>query len=119
MVLRAFGVPRAESFSIHWRTIVWWSIHPLLQRGSTNGGAQAQGRRDGKELFYIALNGRLMAVSIRIASTPQTIEAGSPVPLFATRVGGSFILSLQPAIRRLSRWPEVPDRVRCSNIGPH
>jgi len=32
-------MPRAESFSIHWQTIVWWSIHPLLQRGeSTDGG---------------------------------------------------------------------------------
>ncbi len=49
--------------------------------GSTNGGAQARWRRDGKELFYIALDGRLMAVPIRIASTPQTIEAGSPGPL--------------------------------------
>jgi len=37
-------------------------------------------------IVYIALDGRLMAVSIRIASTPQTIEAGSPVPLFATSV---------------------------------
>jgi hypothetical protein len=47
-------------------------------------------RRDGKELFYIALDGRLMAVPIRVASTAQTIEVGSPVPLFATRVGGEL-----------------------------
>ncbi len=46
-------------------------------------------RRDGKELFYIALDGRLMAVPIQVANT-QTIEAGSPVPLFATRVGGAL-----------------------------
>jgi len=38
-------------------------------------------------LFYLALDGRLLAVPIRIASTPETIEAGSPIPLFATRVG--------------------------------
>ncbi len=55
---------------------------------STSGGAQVRWRRDGKELFYIALDGRLMAVPIRVASTAQTIEAGSPLPLFATRVGG-------------------------------
>src|SRR5262249_36739050 len=42
---------------------------------STNGGAQARWRSDGKELFYIALDGRLMAVPIRIASSSQTIEA--------------------------------------------
>ena len=47
-------------------------------------------RRDGKELFYIALDGRLMAVPIRIPSNAQTIETGSPVPLFATRVGGAL-----------------------------
>ncbi len=33
-------------------------------RISTNGGAQMRWRRDGKELFYIALDGRLMAVPI-------------------------------------------------------
>jgi hypothetical protein len=57
---------------------------------STNGGAQVRWRRDGKELFYIALDGRLMAVPIRLASTTQAIEAGSPIPLFATRVGGAL-----------------------------
>ena len=57
---------------------------------SANGGAQVRWRRDGKELFYIALDGRLMAVPIRVGSTAQTIEAGSPVPLFATRVGGAL-----------------------------
>jgi Tol biopolymer transport system component len=57
---------------------------------STNGGAQARWRRDGKELFYIALDGRLMAVPIRIAPNAQTIDAGTPVPLFATRVGGAL-----------------------------
>jgi len=57
---------------------------------STNGGAQVRWRRDGKELFYIALDGRLMAVPIRLAFNTQTIEAGSPIPLFATRVGGAL-----------------------------
>ncbi len=56
---------------------------------STNGGAQVRWRRDGKELFYVALDGRLMAVPIRFASTGQSVEAGVPVPLFATRVGGA------------------------------
>src|SRR5439155_13047199 len=34
------SMPRAESFSIHWQTIVWWSIHPLLQRGESTDGGQ-------------------------------------------------------------------------------
>ena len=41
-------------------------------RISTNGGAQVRWRRDGKELFYIALDDRLMAVPIRLASNGQT-----------------------------------------------
>ena len=56
---------------------------------STSGGAQVRWRRDGQELFYIALDGRLMAVPIRLASNRQSVEAGVPVPLFATRVGGA------------------------------
>ena len=56
---------------------------------STNGGAQVRWRHDGKELFYIALDGRLMAVPIQFASNGQAIEPGSPVPLFATHIGGA------------------------------
>jgi len=57
---------------------------------STNGGAQVRWGPNGKELFYIALDARLMAVPIRLASNPQTAEPGSPTPLFATRVGGTL-----------------------------
>jgi hypothetical protein len=56
---------------------------------STGGGAQVRWRCDGKELFYIALDGRLMAVPIRLDPAGHTIEAGLPAPLFATRVGGA------------------------------
>jgi Tol biopolymer transport system component len=57
---------------------------------SRNGGAQVRWRHDGKELFYIAVDGRLMAVPIRIASDGQSIEANPPVPLFTTRIGGAI-----------------------------
>jgi serine/threonine protein kinase len=53
---------------------------------STNGGAEARWRRDGKELLYMALDGRLMAVPIRLPATGDTVEAGVPVPLFLTHV---------------------------------
>jgi Tol biopolymer transport system component len=59
------------------------------QRISTAGGAQVRWRRDGRELFYIALDGRLMAVPIRFASNGQAVDAGTPAPLFATHVGGA------------------------------
>jgi serine/threonine protein kinase len=54
---------------------------------STKGGAQPRWRRDGKELFYIALDGRLMSVPIRVGSKDATIEGDPAVPLFETHVG--------------------------------
>jgi Tol biopolymer transport system component len=65
-------------------------------RISTNGGAQPRWRHDGKELFYIELEGRLMAVPIQFASNGQTVDPGAPIPLFATRIGGA----LQPYPRQ-------------------
>jgi serine/threonine protein kinase len=57
---------------------------------STNGGAQVRWRHDGKELFYVAFDGRLMAVPIRIGVDGQSVETKPPVPLFATRIGGAI-----------------------------
>jgi hypothetical protein len=42
-------------------------------------------RRDGRELFYIGLDSRLMAVPIR--SSTERIDAGEPIALFEARVG--------------------------------
>jgi serine/threonine protein kinase len=57
-------------------------------RISSNGGAQVRWRSDGHELFYLAPDNRLMAVAIRIDS--KGVDAGTPVPLFATQVGGDW-----------------------------
>jgi serine/threonine protein kinase/Tol biopolymer transport system component len=57
---------------------------------STNGGAQVRWRRDSKELFYIALDGRLMAVPIPMTADGRSFEAGPPVPLFLTHIGGAI-----------------------------
>jgi eukaryotic-like serine/threonine-protein kinase len=52
-------------------------------RVSTGGGCQPRWRRDGKELFYIAVDGKLMAVDVKLGAT---FEAGVPKTLFGTRV---------------------------------
>ncbi len=49
---------------------------------SNGGGNYARWRRDGKELFYRALDGRLMAASVR--ATAEGLEFGVPVALFRT-----------------------------------
>ena len=50
---------------------------------STNGGAQPQWRRDGRELFYVAGDRKLMAVDIKLGTS---MEMGTPVALFQTQV---------------------------------
>jgi Tol biopolymer transport system component len=57
---------------------------------SVNGGAQPRWRRDGKELFFIALDGQLMAVPISHPSTGGSLDVGAPTPLFPTSVGGAI-----------------------------
>jgi eukaryotic-like serine/threonine-protein kinase len=53
------------------------------ERISTDGGMQPRWRRDGKELFYISQDLRLMAVDVTIG--PQ-LRFGAPKPLFQTHL---------------------------------
>jgi eukaryotic-like serine/threonine-protein kinase len=48
---------------------------------STTGGSQPRWRRDGKELFYVALDRKLMAVPVK---TGAAFEADTPRALFQT-----------------------------------
>jgi|HubBroStandDraft_5_1064220.scaffolds.fasta_scaffold122330_1 serine/threonine protein kinase len=58
---------------------------PAIQRGkwqiSTAGGMQPRWRGDSKELFYVASDGKIMAVPI---SGGANFDAGSPAALFQT-----------------------------------
>jgi serine/threonine protein kinase len=51
---------------------------------STNGGGSPQWSKDGKEIFYLGPDKKLMAVDIK--STGSTLEQGIPKPLFDTFV---------------------------------
>jgi Tol biopolymer transport system component len=53
---------------------------------SSGGGIQPRWSHDGKELYYIAPDGRLMATPISVKN--GAIEAGTPRALFQTRVPG-------------------------------
>jgi len=59
---------------------------------SAAGGMQPRWRRDGRELFYVAPDTRLMAVPLRPMPNTNFLEAGTPVPLFPTRLatGGNI-----------------------------
>ncbi len=53
----------------------------------TNGGGRvARWRRDGKELFYLAPDNRLMCVPIDLNAQTGKVDVGTPVPLFATHL---------------------------------
>ncbi len=49
---------------------------------SSAGGSEPRWRRDGKELFYLAPDGKLMAVQVKEG---PTFEAAAATPLFQTR----------------------------------
>jgi Tol biopolymer transport system component len=48
---------------------------------SADGGVQPKWRRDGRELYYLSLDGKIMAVPV---STGATFTAGRPMALFQT-----------------------------------
>jgi Tol biopolymer transport system component len=64
---------------------------------STSGGSRPVWRRDGRELFYAAGDGKLMAVDVK---TGPKLEAGAPKPLFDTRLGVSGRFDISPDGRR-------------------
>jgi serine/threonine protein kinase len=53
---------------------------------TTDGGTQVRWARDGKEIFYVALDGRLMAMPVRVESDGRAVSHGAPVPLFTLGV---------------------------------
>jgi eukaryotic-like serine/threonine-protein kinase len=50
---------------------------------STNGGLEVRWRSDGRELYYLALDGTIMAVAIRAG---ETFDFDAPIALFNTGV---------------------------------
>jgi Tol biopolymer transport system component len=56
---------------------------------STAGGVQPRWRQDGRELFYLAPDNRLIAVSIALDSVRDIAQVGAPVPLLMARLSGT------------------------------
>jgi Tol biopolymer transport system component len=52
-------------------------------RVSNGGGAQPHWRKDGRELFYVATDRKVMAVDVKLGATA---EVGTPKPLFTAGV---------------------------------
>jgi Tol biopolymer transport system component len=56
------------------------------KQASTNGGVDPRWGSDGRELFYVAPDGKLMAVPIRVEPDGRALDPGPPIPLFPTRL---------------------------------
>jgi hypothetical protein len=63
---------------------------------SNGGGAQARWRADGKELYYIDPDKKLMAVSIN--TKDGKVAAGVPHVLFQTRIVAPRVVLFQYAV---------------------
>jgi Tol biopolymer transport system component len=61
---------------------------------STGGGVEPRWRADGKELYFISYDAKLMAATVKASGT--TFEAGIPVPLFQTRIVGGAAANYRP-----------------------
>jgi hypothetical protein len=104
------------------------------QRGkwqiSNNGGTQPRWRGDGKELFYLAPDGKMMA---SVVTTEGRFDARTPLPLFqanareqvagselvmydVTRDGQRFLVNTQmetshsQSMMVILNWPVVLDK---------
>jgi len=80
---------------------------------STEGGTRPRWRRDGKELFFVSLGNKLMAVPVREEN--NTLDIGSPEPLFQINPPDSqyagWIYDVTPDGKRFivaTRLPEPP-----------
>jgi hypothetical protein len=73
-------------------------VQPFQRAGprtriSAHGGVQARWRRDGKELYYLSLNGEFVAVPVSF-SAEGTIKTRTGATLFQARVGAVQDISL-------------------------
>jgi hypothetical protein len=80
---------------------------------STAGGDKPRWRRDGTELYYIAPDRKMMAVSVKLG---PPFEPGVAVPLFDTRVVGFFPYDVSPDGRFLLYTPSEGDTPASSPV---
>jgi Tol biopolymer transport system component len=75
---------------------------------STTGGAYPRWRRDGKELFYVSRDRKLMSVPVN--SSGASIEAGIPHALFDMRLAPQYITGNGLNPQANAPWPYVVSR---------
>ena len=55
---------------------------------SANGGAQPRWNKNGKEIFYVSLDSKMMAAPVKSSPDGRSLETGTPAALFPVRIAG-------------------------------
>ena len=74
---------------------------------SSAGGTQPRWSANGKELFYLAPDSRLMAVPIAARPDGAAVDIGRPVPLFTAHLATG--LNVYPAVGTKQQYAVSPD----------
>jgi len=53
---------------------------------SSNGGAQPRWDKNGKEIFYVSLDSKVMAAPVKLSPDGQSLETGTPAALFPVHI---------------------------------
>src|SRR5262249_36245816 len=60
---------------------------------SANGGVQPRWNKNGKEIFYVSLDSKMMAAPVKLSPDRQSVETGSVVTLFPVRIAGGPLIT--------------------------
>jgi Tol biopolymer transport system component len=82
---------------------------------STNGGVDPRWGPDGRELFYVAPDGNLMAVAIHVDADGRGLKKGPPVALFQTRFATGALIATFPVGMR-PQYAVAPDGRFLTNV---
>jgi len=55
---------------------------------SNSGGTQPRWNKNGKEIFYVSLESKMMAAPVKLSPDGKSLETGTPAALFPVRIAG-------------------------------
>jgi serine/threonine protein kinase len=58
---------------------------------SSNGGVQPRWNKNGKEIFYVSLDSKMMAAPVKLSPHGQSLETVTPAALFPVRIAGGLL----------------------------
>src|SRR5439155_15212494 len=53
-----------------------------------SGGTQPRWNKNGKEIFYVSLDSKMMAAPVKLSADGKSLETGTPAALFPVHIAG-------------------------------